>query len=138
MSEDIDAVNNSPKVNFEKLCAEAPAISFNPGWNNGTGYLDKAAEGECAPYVVHGATAFCKTNNGRRILFVGTSLPNGNLVIYDRYTPQGNNPHNRLVCNMPLALMQAMPEAMTVLIDKRVLDEDIPAMVKFIAETSLA
>lgn len=78
---------------FDRITEE---VEFNPGWNNGTGYLDGAVHGEHAPVLAPGKVAKFTTNNARRGLMLGT--PFGNIVVFERYT---NGESGIVVKNIP-------------------------------------
>ena len=71
-------------------------IPFNEAWSNGTGYFDFVVYDKpgqpTAVKLGNGEIARSNTTadgNGRRLLIIGTRL--GNMVIFDRFTEQGEN-----------------------------------------------
>ena len=83
------STENSEMVLFTKthaaLMALSATIQFDTKWNNGTGYLDYAAQGSSAPVLEVGEMVASVTDNSRRVIFVGT--PVGNMVVFDRFEP---------------------------------------------------
>lgn len=71
-------------VTFEKISktmnkAEVP---FNPLWANGTGYYDYAVKGEHMVHIPVGEMKTCVSDNGRKMIFIGTPL--GPVVVFQR------------------------------------------------------
>lgn len=71
---------------FNVAYDNVPEITFNPKWNNGTGYFDGAVDYDDAPVLAVGEVVRSVTPepNNRKILIVGT--PVGNVVAFQRYT----------------------------------------------------
>jgi hypothetical protein len=61
-------------------------VEFNPKWTNGTGYYNKAVDGDQAPSLTVGQIVKCATPapNNRRMILIGTQF--GNVVLFDRFT----------------------------------------------------
>ena len=77
---------------WDNIAVEVP---FNPKWANGTGYMDHAVYGEHAPFVTPGTVVKSTDNHGRKIMIVGLTNRLGNVVIFERYRPDTENPGNR-------------------------------------------
>jgi hypothetical protein len=64
-------------------------IEFNPEWSNGTKYFDAAVEMKCngepeiAVSLKPGEMAKCTSQDGHKMIFVGTDL--GTCVVFQRY-----------------------------------------------------
>ena len=83
---------------FETAFKNAKRIDFNEKWKNGTGYLDHAAEGKHAPKVSQGQVVSFLDDKDRRGVIVGTKY--GNIVVFERYSPEGNETSGVFVCNV--------------------------------------
>lgn len=82
-------------------------IEYNPKWANGTGYFDHAVKGEHAPKLQPGemVKAEVPAPNLRRIIIVGTRF--GNVVVFERFSPDGGDRSNVIVANYPRILERA-------------------------------
>jgi hypothetical protein len=75
-------------------------IPFDPNWKNGTGYLDKAVQGEHMPAIPTGMTVKCVDDKGRKILITSITGQakdgdmNGkqvsNVLFFERYASVAN------------------------------------------------
>lgn len=70
------------------------SIPFNPGWKNGTGYLDNAVHDKSIK-----VTSTTIDDIGRKVIIVPT--PVGNVVVFERHS-NGSSPV--VVSNAPLAI----------------------------------
>ena len=69
---------------FEQAFAQCTQeIAFNPAWHNGTGYFDNCAEGAKAPAVCNGTPVKCISDDGRKIIILGTIA--GRVVVFQRH-----------------------------------------------------
>ncbi len=86
------------KEAFETAFKNARRIEFDEKWKNGTGYLDHAAEGKHAPKVSQGQVVSFLDDKDRRGVIVGTKY--GNIVVFERYSPEGSETSGVFVCNI--------------------------------------
>lgn len=70
-------------------------IEYSKEWANGTGYYNGAVRGKAAPVLKSGDRVKCVSDNGRRMVIIGTKL--GNVVVFDRYSERADIQ----VCNLP-------------------------------------
>lgn len=93
---------NAAQLFDTHFAAISTFIEFNTKWNNGTGYLDGAVEGEHALTLPPGTVAKSTTlgANNRDVIFVGTSL--GTVAVFQRFTGRSDV----LVCNAPRSIRQ--------------------------------
>jgi hypothetical protein len=68
---------------FEKAFKKAKTITYNPKWENGTGYFSNAVSGEDAPHLEEGEVVSTFDTIGRDMIIIGTVF--GNVVIFQRY-----------------------------------------------------
>lgn len=92
---------------FEDTLVLARVIDFDPTWNNGTGYFDKAVTVDIQAGDM--AQATCPETN-RRLLLVGTEL--GTIVVFERYNPV-NSKDYVLTTNVPPAYRELLNGALT-------------------------
>lgn len=72
-------------------------IDFDPAWKNATGYLDAAVEADLG--LKPGALTKFVDDFGRRAIVIGTRF--GNVVVFERYSPKGEERSNIWVHNSP-------------------------------------
>lgn len=87
------------KIYAELVENQRTSVSFEPKWNNGTGYLDGAVSAEIRP----GTTATTTTDNNRRVILIGTDI--GTVAVFERYSAKENGERSSvIVANAPRAL----------------------------------
>lgn len=112
---------------FSSAFEKARKIEFKVEWKNGTGYFDGAAEGKYAPRVTSGQALSFVDDNKRRGIIVGSRF--GNIVVFERYSPDGDNRSNTFVCNTTRKVKNEVPhvyleQGLDTLILKTVLGHD--------------
>jgi hypothetical protein len=91
------------KVFAHHFDSVSTTVEFQPGWNNSTGYLNGAVH---APL-----TETCKSEcpeTKRRVILIPTQF-GGNVVIFERLSPKGEQRSDTIVSNVPDALRVILP-----------------------------
>lgn len=86
---------------FERTTTE---VKFDPAWKNNTGYYDYAVKADLGLRPGESAKFTEPSPNDRRGIIVGTEF--GNVVVFERYSPEGEERSAVYVSNMPDKIRQ--------------------------------
>ena len=91
------------KVFTHHFDSVSTTVPFQPEWNNGTGYMNDAVK---AP-LMQTSKSECPTTR-RRLIIIPTQW-GGNVVIFERFSPRGEQRSDIIVSNVPGSLRAILP-----------------------------